>query len=242
LPVSDKPWPTYAQQIRAPTVIKADAIMDCARTRWTRYLLVLAGIACNGPMATSASAHPHVWVRMNVELLYAPDGSVTAVREAWAFDTMFSAFDITGVRPKIKGQFSRDELAPLAQTNIESLKQFGYFTYATVNGKKVKNAFADPVDYWDSYDAKATVLTLHFTLPFKAPLKANLLKVEIYDPEYFVDLALAGKDAATAVGAPAGCALWTEIPHDDSFNSFMSSEANVGLGLNFANKIIVQCQ
>jgi ABC-type uncharacterized transport system substrate-binding protein len=231
-----------ANDTRAPTLIQADSIMNRARTRWTRYLLVLAGIACNGPMATSASAHPHIWVRMNVELLYAPDGSVTAVRHVWAFDTMFSAFAVTGLRAKIKGQFSRDELAPLAQTNIDSLKQFGYFTYATVNGKKAKNAFADPIDYWDSYDAKATVLTLHFTLPFKVPVKANSLKVEIYDPEYFIDFGLASKDAAKTVGAPAGCALWTEIPHDDSFNTFMSSEANVGLGLNFANKIMVQCQ
>ena len=193
-------------------------------------------------MSTSAAAHPHVWVRMNVELLYAPDGAVTAVRQVWAFDAMFSAFATTGVRAKTTGQFSRDELQPLAQTNIDSLKRFGYFTYAAVGGKDLKNAFAAPVDYWDSYDAKATVLTLHFTLPFKVPLKTNSLRIEIYDPEYFIDFGLAAKDAAKTVGAPPGCALWTEIPHDDSFKTFMSSEANVGLGLNFANKIMVQCQ
>jgi ABC-type uncharacterized transport system substrate-binding protein len=184
--------------------------MDRARTRWTRCLLVLAGIACNGPMA--ASAHPHVWVRMNVELLYAPAGAVIAVRQVWAFDSMFSAFAMTGLRAKTKGQFSRDELQPLAQTNIDSLKEFGYFTYATVDGKRVKNAFADPVDYWDSYDAKAAVLTLHFTLPFKVPLKANSLKIEIYDPEYFIDFGLAGKNAAKMVEARQGARCGPRYP------------------------------
>lgn len=215
--------------------------MGCAPTRSTVYSLLVAGIACIGPMSTSAHAHPHVWVKMNIELLYTPDGSVSGVREVWAFDTMFSAFDTTGLRAKVKGQFSREELQPLAQTSMDSLKQFAYFTFATVDGRKAKNAFADPTDYWESYDPKATVLTLHFTLPFKAPVKTSVLKIEIYDPEFFVDFGFASKDPATMVGAPAQCALWTEKPHDESFSSFMSSEANVGLGLNFASKIIVQC-
>ncbi|MFZ2081007.1 MAG: DUF1007 family protein, partial [Xanthobacteraceae bacterium] len=42
--------------------------------------------------ATAAQAHPHVWVTMVTELLYAPDGSANAVRQAWTFDDMFSAF------------------------------------------------------------------------------------------------------------------------------------------------------
>ncbi len=43
----------------------------------------------------------------------------------------------------------------------------------TIDGKKQKNAFNDPVDYWLTYDPKATVLTLHFTLPFKQPVTAK---------------------------------------------------------------------
>lgn len=203
-------------------------------------MFALATIAAGG--STPARAHPHIWARMNIDLLYAPGGAITAVREVWSFDTMFSAFATTGVRTKIKGQFSRAELQPLAQTNIESLKRYGYFTYATADGKTVKNAFADPVDYWDSFDPKATVLTLHFTLPFKAPVKANVLKIEIYDPEFFIDFGFAAPDPVKTVGAPAACAMWTEQPHDESFKTYMSSEANIGLGLKFANKIIVQCQ
>src|SRR3954466_563501 len=118
----------------------------------------------------AASAQPHVWVTMKSEVVYAPDGSVTGVRHAWTFDDMFSVFATQGIDTKTKGEFTRDELKPLAQTNVESLKDFDYFTYAKSDGKKLE--FAEPLgDYYLDYDSKETVLTLHFTLPLKRPLK-----------------------------------------------------------------------
>jgi ABC-type uncharacterized transport system substrate-binding protein len=86
-----------------------------------------------------------------------------------------------------KGTFTRDELKPLAQVNVESLKEHAYFTYPKVNSMLQKSAFRDPVDYFLDYDPKETVLTLHFTLPFKTPVKAKALEVDVYDPEFFID-------------------------------------------------------
>ena len=96
---------------------------------------------------------------------------------------------------KTPGTFTHEELAPLAKINVESLKEYAYFTYAKVNGKRQKDAFADPVDYWLAYNPKDTVLTLHFTLPFKTPVKAQTLDIEIYDPEFFIDFGFAEKEA-----------------------------------------------
>ena len=39
--------------------------------------------------ADAATAHPHVWVTMRSELVYAPDGAVTGIRQAWTFDDLF---------------------------------------------------------------------------------------------------------------------------------------------------------
>jgi ABC-type uncharacterized transport system substrate-binding protein len=151
------------------------------------YLVLVAAAVCL--TAASAHAHPHVWVTMSEELLYAPDGAVTGVRHAWTFDDMFSAFATQGLEQKTKGTFTREELAPLAKVNVESLKEYAYFTYAKVNGKRETDAFADPLDYWLDYDPKDAVLTLHFTLPFKKPVKTAALDLEIYDPQFFVDSA-----------------------------------------------------
>src|SRR5512145_2233873 len=90
-------------------------------------------VACTG---AAASAHPHVWVTIKSELVYPPDGSVTGVRHAWTFDDMFSAFATQGLEAKSKGEFTREELAPLAEVNVSSLKEYDFFTHANANGKK----------------------------------------------------------------------------------------------------------
>jgi len=224
------------------------AMRLAARLRSVRRSIALV-VACACALAAPARAHPHVWVTMTAELLYGPNGAATGVRHRWTFDDMFSAFATTGIKAKTKGRFTRQELAPLAQVNMDSLKEYGYFTRARVDGKRQKDAFEPPRDYWLEYDPKETVLTLHFTLPFKHPVAAKQLAIEIYDPEFFVDLAFADKNAVTLVGAPAQCAVQTHKSNDDNFppmfqrldRSFVSSEANVGMGFSFANKILVTC-
>lgn len=221
---------------------------------WLRVSVVLARlallvIAFAGVIATEAQAHPHVWATIRTELLYAPDGSVTGLRNAWTFDDGYSAFATIGIAAKTKGQFTREELQPLAQVNVESLKDFGYFTYARIDGKRRQNdAFAAPVDYWLDYDPEASELTLHFTLPFKQPVTAKRLLIEVYDPEFFIDFGFAESDPANLVGAPAQCAVTAEKPQDENFftsqslnRSYIPSEANVGMGMKFANKISVEC-
>src|ERR1039458_4072189 len=140
--------------------------------RWERMITsirILLFTFLSVAFAAPALAHPHVWVTMHTELVYAPDGRITGVKHEWAFDDMFSAFATQGLDTKEKGKFTREELAPLAQVNVESLKEYGYFTYATADGKKTP--LTDPAPgYWLDYNNQ--ILTLHFTLPFKTPLKA----------------------------------------------------------------------
>ena len=196
--------------------------------------------------ADRSSAHPHVWVTMKSELLYAADGSATGVRHTWAFDDAFSVFATQGLPSKRPGTFTRDELAALAQVNVNSLKEYGYFTVAKADGKKAP--LKEPVDYYLDYDAKRTVLTLHFTLPFKSPVKAKQLDVDIYDATFFVDMAFVEKDPVALVGAPAGCRLSVVRPQDASVTTqrlsesfFNSLSASGGWGAQFANKVSVKC-
>ena len=213
-----------------------------------RFAFLVAGLACALGAMGRAQAHPHVWVTMTEEILYASDGSVTGVRHAWTFDDMFSAFATQGIEGKTKGTWTRQELEPLAQVNVESLKEYAYFTYAKIDGKRQKDAFLAPVDYFLDYDPKDTVLTLHFTLPFKTPVKAKAIELEVYDPEFFIDFGFAGDRPVRLVSAPPQCTASVEKPHDDNFSSslrldknFLTSEANMGMGVNFANRIFVKC-
>ena len=108
-------------------------------------LMALLALASGFMLAAlPAQAHPHVWITAASELVYAPDGSITGVRHAWTFDDMFTTYALQGIETKTKGVYTREELAPLAQTNVESLKEFGFFTFAKAEGKKEK--FLEPVD------------------------------------------------------------------------------------------------
>jgi ABC-type uncharacterized transport system substrate-binding protein len=192
---------------------------------------------------SSAQAHPHVWIVATSELIYAPDGALTGVRHAWTFDDMFSTYALQGIETKKKGVYSREELGPLAQTNVESLKEFAYFTFARADGKKEK--FQEPIDYFLDYKNEA--LTLHFTLLLKAPVKPKQLLLEVFDPSYFIDFQLAEKNPITLVGAPAACQMKFQRPNDGSANAQRLGENNFANGDNsnygamFANKITVDC-
>jgi ABC-type uncharacterized transport system substrate-binding protein len=205
--------------------------------------LVLSLIAGMVVAAAEANAHPHVWVTMKSEVVYAPDGSVVGVQHAWTFDDMFSAFATQGLESKKKGEFTREELKPLAEVNVTSLKEFDFFTYAKADGKKA--VFTDPKDYYLEY--KDNVLTLNFMLPLKTPVKPKQLQLDVYDPSYFVDFAFADKDPVALKGAPATCKFAVARPDDPAANKQVDDAfiASLGDGANygaqFANKIAVTC-
>jgi ABC-type uncharacterized transport system substrate-binding protein len=194
--------------------------------------------------AVPALAHPHVWVTMKSEIVYSPDGMITGVRHAWTFDEMFSTFATQGIESKKKGEFTREELKPLAEVNVTSLKEFGFFTFAKAAGKKV--SLVDPVDYYLEFNN--SMLTLNFTLPVQTPVKAPSLDVEIYDPDYFVDFSFAEKDPVALKGAPAACKFAVGRPGGAGAapvatpdESFFQKDSTTNYGAQFSNRIAVKC-
>ena len=169
---------------------------------------------------------------------------MTGVRHAWTFDDMFSAYALQGLPHAKKGQYTREELASLAQVNVNSLKEYGYFTFARADGKKLK--FSDALDYWLEY--KNAALTLHFTLPLKAAASAKVMQIEIYDPSIFVDFEFAKDKPVSLSGAPQ-CLVSYDLPHQPTAaeQARLSQLDAVPLdpsstyGETFANKILVKC-
>jgi ABC-type uncharacterized transport system substrate-binding protein len=209
---------------------------------------VASGLACCAWLVASpVLAHPHVWVTMKEELIYAPDGALVGIRHAWTFDEMFSAYATQGISARTKGQFTREELQSLAKLNVESLKQDGYYTNAWIDGQKRTDIFEAPTEYWFDYDPDKTELTLHVTLSLKTPLNPKDLMIQIYDPIFFVDFGFEEGDPATLVTAPTQCTVTTSRPGGSpsfvpGFNQlFTKSDANIGIGMQFASKISVRC-
>ena len=182
---------------------------------------------------------------MRTQIVHGADGAVRAIRHSWSFDHMFSAFATTGLPAKTQGAFTREELAPLAEVNVTSLQEYEYFTFAKADGKRV--AVNAPTDYWLEFTDG--VLTLHFTLALRKPIKTPTFSVEIYDPTAYIDFAFDDGDAVTLAGASDSCKLTVERPKrigrtqalslGEAFFNSLSRSSN--FGAQFAGKIFVQC-
>lgn len=211
---------------------------------WIRIRAAVALVALMAA-AGAASAHPHVYVTVRSEILYATDGTVTGVRHKWAFDDMFSAFATQGMTKDKDGKIKPEDLAALAEVNVTSLKEFDYFSSAKIDGKKAP--FDAPKDYF--LVQENDILVLNFTLPFKAPAKARALDLDVYDPTYFIAFTLAEKDAMALVGAPAKCEVVVSRPDEAGASSmsklsesfFNSLGGSANYGAQFANKVAVKC-
>jgi ABC-type uncharacterized transport system substrate-binding protein len=236
-------------KLSVPSLTEIRSLRNARR----KAIPALAGIAAAGAvlcMPLHANAHPHVWVSAEAEVIYAKDASITGIRYRWSFDEAYSAFAVQGLDKDNDGILTPDELAELAKTNIESLVDFGYFTTAKANG--AKQAFGQPVDYALDYTSK--LLTLTFTLPLKAPTRAQKsFGLEVFDDSYFVSFAWSDKpDAVRLRDAPQGCLVNMTRPKGDAApaagatppkltEEFFASGSAANFGAQFANKALVTC-
>jgi len=192
-----------------------------------------------------ASAHPHVMVSMTSEVIF-EGGKVAGIRHHWTFDDMYSAFATANLGKDGKDPTPQD-LQPVAQTNMESLREFDFFTVPKMNGKKA--VFGAPKDYSMTFDGKDKTATLHFTVPLAEAVQSKLFVFQIYDPSYFVAFSFDKGEPVKLLGAPQGCSLSVSKPRtldseeskklNESFFSGLSPGSDFGAKL--ADRAIVAC-
>jgi len=193
----------------------------------------------------AARAHPHVMVNVASEVIF-EDGKVAAIRHHWTFDDMYSAF-VTANLGKDGKDPTTAELQPVAQTNVESLKEFDYFTVPKMNGKKA--IFGAPKDYSMTFDGRDKTATLHFTVPLAEAAYGKLFVFQIYDPSYFVAFQFEQMEPVKLLSAPQGCSLSVSKPRaldseeskklNESFFSGLSPGSDFGAKL--ADRAILAC-
>lgn len=210
-----------------------------------RLLPIFALLALFGLLG-AAQAHPHVWVAVRSEVVFSPEGKILGVRHAWEFDEMYSAFAVQGLGKDGKPP-SREELAPLAKTNVESLAEFDYFTFAKYNNAKA--VFKPPQDVvLEANDKK--IVTLRFFLPLETPVSAKKpFSFQVYDPTYYVSFGLEKQTPVKMAQAPSGCSLSLVEPAplvasdnqklSEAFFQNMSPGADFGVKL--ATRAVVAC-
>lgn len=175
-----------------------------ARVRTIPAIACLLPAAAGGLLcaAMPAGAHPHVFADGHVVLDLDARHELAAVTNIWTFDPAFSAFAVTGLDTNGDGRLESSELKPLAAQSMDSLKDYHFFTWAMQGGRETE--FTGPRDY--SYRLVGGRLVLRFTMPLKAPLALDKdLKVEVFDPEYFVAYTFPKRGAVEIDGNAASC-------------------------------------
>ena len=174
------------------------------------FAALFAFVVASVTSIIGATAHPHVFVDARAEIMFDRAGAIIAVRHIWQFDEAFTAFATQGLDTNNDGKLSDVELKPLAKVNVDSLKEYGFFTW--LRQGRTSFPFVPPTEY--RLELHGGQLTLFYTLPLKTPVTIRgRATLEVYDPEYFVAFTFPKKKAVTLTNAPAGCTGQYEPPH-----------------------------
>jgi ABC-type uncharacterized transport system substrate-binding protein len=112
--------------------------------RWQGLVSGIVTAALLTP-AGAARAHPHVWVTVETTILFEA-GSIAGLRHKWTFDEFYSSMAVQDLDTNKDGKYSREELAELAKVNIDSLKEFQFFTHARLGEQRLD--LLEAKDYW----------------------------------------------------------------------------------------------
>ena len=198
-------------------------------------------IAAFSAWTAPAKAHPHAFFTTTTELRYGEDGAVTAVRHAWRFDEMTSAYFMGDLPKRPNDEYTQEELTGIARTQVEALKQVDYYTYIRTGGRRSPaEEFGEAGEY--TVEFKNGVMTLFFTVQLKRPLKAKQFSLEVYDPTFFIAFDFAG-GTIKLVGAPADCKVNSQAPAKSAQTPMSESMfgGNSNYGLMFSSPITVEC-
>jgi ABC-type uncharacterized transport system substrate-binding protein len=197
-------------------------------------------------IAPRAQAHPHVWVTVETEILDDGQQNITGFRHTWTFDEFYSSFAIQGMDKNNDGIFDRDELKELADVNINSLQEFGFFTFPQIAGHQVE--CLQPKDYW--LEHKNGTLTLHFTLPLKEPVpkaKRKDFHFAVFDPTFYVSFGFAKENPVRMAGGHSECKAEISKPEEQapakslSESIFSKNDQLMNFGKQYAETVRLKC-
>lgn len=140
-----------------------------------------------------ATAHPHSWIEMKTHI-EARDGMISGFYMEWSFDAMTSAFMLEGENSSSPEKL-RKAMDELTVTVMENMHNQHYFTHF-YDGKK-------SIDFKPAFDGKFSrnrarlVLTFHLPLFKPQPLTKDSLKLQIFEPSYYVDMNWPAKQSVT---------------------------------------------
>lgn len=202
--------------------------------------------------ASPAQAHPHVWIEMQSEVIFDAQGLISGVKLTWTFDDGYAQVALDGLDTNGNGIYDPAELEPLTRENLESLKDYDYFTHVRFGGKA--QAMGAPAESSQTYSDDK--LRLQFQLPLVTPVDPTKgeFVLKVYDPEFYISFNyLADATVAVTGSMPAACKpVLKPVPTDAEVEQTRAMLSTKGpdwkpeeaedFGALFAQPVTIQCQ
>jgi ABC-type uncharacterized transport system substrate-binding protein len=213
-------------------------------TRTAAYALSAALLAS----ATPALAHPHVFAEASLEIAVDTGGSVEALRHVWRFDDLFSSTVLIEFDTNADLELDTAELEAVGAVIHESLAEFGYFQFVTLDGKEVAMRPPERIiaDFQDNQ-----LIVLFESRPAE-PLKlAGTAGFGVYDPTFYTAIDFYDDASMTVSALPAGCARAVVRPDADEAiamnqetltEAFFDDPASNDLSKIFATRLELTCK
>jgi ABC-type uncharacterized transport system substrate-binding protein len=170
-----------------------------------RPLLPLAFLlAALGGEPRAARAHPHVWIDADVTVEF-KEKMIAALKMTWVFDEIFTATTIEDFDTKGTGHLDAAELKALVAQSSKSLKNYSFFTYLDLAGKRQRVGAVDGF----TAEINGKRLIYRFVVPVSPPVdpRRAMFGFLLYDETYYVDVGMAeGHKVAYAGDGSANCA------------------------------------
>jgi ABC-type uncharacterized transport system substrate-binding protein len=159
--------------------------------RRSLLVVLLAGMAAVF-FGDGAMAHPHVFIKHSMTLIFGAD-DIVGVRMRWTFDEMYSSMIKSDYTKSKDGRLTPEDVRAIEKENFANLANFGFFVDVRINDKPIR------VTSVKDFDAqyKANRIIFEFTVPLAtaAPEKPNVIELDAFDPEYYVEFTIADQDA-----------------------------------------------
>jgi ABC-type uncharacterized transport system substrate-binding protein len=153
--------------------------------------------------AVPAAAHPHVFAEANLEIAVDAGGNVEALRHVWRFDDLFSSTVLIEFDTNADLQLDTAELEAVGKVIHESLAEFGYFQFVTVDGRDIAMQPPERIiaDFQDNQ-----LIILFESKPAQSLHLAGTAGFGVYDPTFYTAIDFYEDGNMTVSGLPAGCA------------------------------------
>lgn len=189
---------------------------------------------------------------MRSDVVFDDSGLITGLNVIWTFDDGYTQVALDGLDTNKDGVYSQAELEPLTRENMNSLKDYEFFTVMRFNGER--EAIGEVTEYGQIWSNDK--LQLHFQVPLKVPVDPNKgeFVAKVYDPDFFIAMDYVKDDPVSVVGnMPKQCKLVVKAPPTSEEIAKIQEmlgtkgpewkpENNEDFGALFAQAVTIECK